>query len=79
MSILHRQFNKVFESGPNLDMTEVLKLNAMVQIDIAEKQMRIAEALGEIVGAIRKNGGMPVDFNRLLDGVQNAPPSFVRS
>jgi cell division GTPase FtsZ len=78
MSMLHRQFNKVFDN-PNLDMTEALKLQAMIQIDIAEAQMRIANSLSEIVGAIRKNGGMPVDFDRLLANTQNMRSPLVRS
>jgi hypothetical protein len=78
MSILHRQFNKVFDN-PNIDMTEVLKLNAMIQIEIAEAQMQTANAFSMIAEALRKNGGLPVDFDRLLHGIQNPQPPFVRS
>lgn len=77
MSMLHRQFNKVFDN-PVLDTGEVLKLTVMIQIDVAEQQKRTADALGEIAAALRKNGGMPVDFDRLFNDVQKSP-TFVRS
>ena len=72
MSILHRQFNKVFDLDPgmNPDMTEVLKLNAMIQIEVAKAQMRTADALSEIAAAMSKSDA-PVDFNRLFGSAQN--------
>jgi hypothetical protein len=80
MSLLHRQFNKVFDLDPgmNPDMTEVLKLTSMIQIELAEQQLRIANALSTIVGAMRTGAG-PTNFDQLFAGAQNPPQPFVRS